>query len=224
LSGLRRGEIVSDNDAWLFEFAKIQTIGVTGQLAEDAGDDVAHITGAFAEVLIIYFSEGGGVTFADELKGLLGVDLIFANRFDGFLDEHGIFEDHEVSIEDAALLGADAIGDLALDFLDLLTGSQQRLLETGNFRREFYVRQMAVGNFMVVFIENKNLATANPVGNRDAAENFFAFVQPLGHASGLTKEVTLKRNCLHPSKKQGVLALAARFTQGKNQQKVCYVA
>ena len=70
------------------------------------------------------------VFFGDSMEGEIGADLFLGDHAADFFDQGRVFENEEVGIEDICVLGTEAAGDLALDFLNLAACIQEGLLET----------------------------------------------------------------------------------------------
>ena len=215
---------MGDDDARLFELAQVHFLNVAGQLVEHAGNYVAQIAGALAQIFVVHFGQRFGVTFAHRLERVLGVDFLFADDLDHLVNEHRVFQHQQMRFEDAALFGAHALDELPLHLMHLLAGLHQGPFEPAQFVCHFGLGQGAQGGGVVRWVEHKDPTPANPGGNRDAAENLFAFVQPLGHASGLTQTRPVEKKLFTAGEKGLSLAAAVRLGQNRAVKLRCVMS
>jgi hypothetical protein len=84
----------------------------------------------------------------------------------------GIFQHEQMRVKDAGLAGAEALGELALDFLKLFAGLDEGLLEAVQFGGDFRLGQVAFLDGVPRFVEDENFSATNARGYRDAPEDF----------------------------------------------------
>jgi hypothetical protein len=83
------------------------------------------------------------------------------------------------------VLRTQALRDFTLYFLKLLARAEKRLLQPIDLGRQLRLGQFAPFDPLAGFVQHKDEAAANAGGHRDAPENSFALLQPLGHAGGI---------------------------------------
>ena len=69
----------------------------------------------------------GGIFIGKFVEGGLGVDLLFANQTLDRFGQRRVFQDEQMRVKDAGVLGVERLADLALDFHDLLAGQNKGL-------------------------------------------------------------------------------------------------
>ena len=133
LRGVGRRQVVADDDARLLEVAQVDLLVQAEQIVQHARGDVAHVGGAFAQVIVLDGRQRGGVALGDGVEGVFGVDLLLLDHAHDFVEQRAVFQHQQVRVEDAAFLGAHALADLALDFEDLVPGLDQRAFQPVDF-------------------------------------------------------------------------------------------
>jgi len=76
------------------------------------------------------------------LKAYSAVDLLVHDPPGDFLDERGVFEHEQMRVEDAGVVGAESLVDLALHVEDLLARLGQGLFEAANLFGQFLLRKI----------------------------------------------------------------------------------
>ncbi len=111
--GVAGGEVVGDDDVFMVRAGVRGGGGVLAEVAQDALANVVDVGGAFAEVGVVDAPHG----FDEVLHhGEECVFRILAAVFDGFVDfvdQDGVFEHHQVGVENLAVLFAGEIADVA---------------------------------------------------------------------------------------------------------------
>ena len=171
LRGLRRSEIVRDDDAWLGELPQINGVGLAKKMPHHPCADIAHVRGAFAEIFILNLGERGTITLGDGVERVFCVDLFLFDHAHDFVNQRRIFQHEQVRVEDAGLTGAETLGELALNFLKLLACLDERVLESAYLAGDFCVRDGALLDSVMRLIENEDLTFAHASGHRDAPED-----------------------------------------------------
>ena len=149
--------------------------------------DVAHVGGAFAQVIVVNGRQGRRVAFGDRVERVLRVDLLRLDDAHDLVEQRAVFQHEQMRVEDAAFLGAHAFADLALDVQDLLTGLHQRPLQPVDLLGQLRIGELAPGNRRTRPAEHEDLAAAHPGGNRDATEGLLVLRLQLWHGRFLSK-------------------------------------
>ncbi len=213
LRGLRGRQIVRDDDARLFEMAQVQFFVAAQKMIEHTPRHVAHVADALAQVFVIHPGKRGRVAFRDGVKSVFGVDLLRLDHAHGFINERRVFKHQQVRVKNTGMFRPERAGELALDIEDLLARAQQRLFEPADFLRHLRVGQIAARYIVPDLVQNENLPAADARGNRDAPQNFLAFMQPLGHAAeiskppGFEKEYLRGRGDFRPTRRRAAMSL-----------------
>ena len=156
------------------------------ETVEHAPGHIAHVADALAQILVVHLRERAGVALGHRVEGVLGVDLLRLNDAHGLVNERRVFQHHQVRVKNAGLLGADACRELVLHRQDLFARVDEGLFQTVDFFGQLGIGQFAPRNRVSHLVQHEDLAAANAGRNRYAPEGLLAFVQPLGHARGLT--------------------------------------
>jgi len=176
--------------------AQINSILHAEEIVQDAGGDIAHVGGAFAQVIVFDGGEGRGVALGDSMKGVLGIDLFLLDDADDFIQEGAVFEDQQVRVKDAAFLGAHAFADFALDVEELVPGLDEGLFEAIDFLDGLAIGELAFGDGLTRFANDKDLSAAHPGRDRDAPESLFFSERRLWHGQFLPNAAGVEKQFL----------------------------
>jgi len=155
-------QIVADDDARLVEVAQFGLGLQPQQIVQDPPGHVAHIGGAFAQIVVFHRRQGGGIAFGDRVESVLGVDALLLNHADDLVQQRAVFQRQQVGVEDAALLGAHRRHDLALYLGNLGARLSQRRLQALDFPGQIFVRQLALNDIRPGAIQDDDFPAANP--------------------------------------------------------------
>ena len=98
-----------------------------------------------------------------------------------FVDQGAVFDDEQVGVEDAGVLGADRFGDPLLHFEDLLAGEQQGGLEAGQFAGQFGFFDLPGGEFLVLGPDDAHGAACDAGRNAHTLEPTFTALLGFAH-------------------------------------------
>ena len=91
------------------------------------------------------------------LEGVFGGDVLLIDETRHLVEQHRVVEHQQVGVEDAGVLLAETLADLALDLLDFVAGIDEGLLEAIELTRRFARRELVEGNDVVLRVaEDKN--------------------------------------------------------------------
>ena len=164
----RGGQIFGDQNARLGQRRRVVPRAAAHQIVEDAGGDIAHVGGAFLQIRVIDGAEGGLIFLGEFMEGGLGVDFFLVNQLRDRINQGGVFQDEEMGVEDAGVLGVEGLADLALHLQDLLAGFQQRLLEALHLGEQFRLRHLVLRHFHRGAAQDHHLAVADSGGDGDS--------------------------------------------------------
>ena len=125
--------------------AHVKGITHLEEIIEHAAGEIAHVRGTFAQVIILHLFHGGDVTVGDGMESELGVEFLFADELEDFINDDAILEHEEVGVKDIALGTAHILDDAALDFADLGVGLDEGLLKALGLRRRCRHRKFRDG-------------------------------------------------------------------------------
>jgi len=165
-SGRRRRQVVADDDARFLQFAQVGFVGAAQESVQHPGGNVPHIGGALPQILVVHPAEGGAIFFGDLLEGVFGVDFLLLDEADHFIDQRGVFQHEQVSVEDTGVLGAHRFVDLVLDLEDLLPSPRQGLFQSVNFLRYIPLRKVNPRDGLLGLAEYDDFPPANTTGHR----------------------------------------------------------
>lgn len=135
--------------------------------------ETSRMSAAFAEVFVGDGGEGGGVFFGDLVEGVFGGDLFPVDELRHLVDQRRVFEDEQVRVENAGVLRAHALTDLALDLENLVAGLGEGLLEPAQLPGQFRLGEFAAGDGGVIGpVEDKDFSTADAGGDGDSRSTF----------------------------------------------------
>ncbi len=125
---------------------QIDLVRTIHQVVEHPRGDVPHIRGPLAQVFVIDGFERRGVSLGDLLKRVIDVDHLPLHQPGNFVNECAVFEDQQMRIENAGVLRAHGLPNLALDVQNLVTGLDESLFQTFPFPRQFALLNRLRGN------------------------------------------------------------------------------
>ncbi len=115
------------------------------QVAQDAIADEVDVGAALAEVVFFDRVEDGLDLFDRLAQRPLGVDLVLADAAARGLDHVLVVQHEQVRVEDQEVVLAFALGQLALDALELLAGHAQRFVEAADLGLDLLVGDVPLG-------------------------------------------------------------------------------
>ena len=164
-------------DAGFAQMAQVGRLVDVEQIVEDTAGQIAQIGGALAQIFVVHIFKDSDIFFSGGVKGELGINLLFADDFDDFLDEHRVFDHQQMRVKNIRLGRTHGFGHAPLDFGDLLAGLDERMLVALDFRLHLTIGELVPSDNVAAVAENKNFSAANSRRNGDATIYFFAFHQ-----------------------------------------------
>ena len=174
-----RREVVADDDARFLEMLQVNVVRPPQQIVEHTLGDIAHVGGAFSEIIVLNCGQRGGVTLRHRVERIFDVDLLLLNHPDDFIQERAVFQHQQMRVKNAAVLSFHLGADLVLHFQNLLPGLGQCFFKAVQLLRQFRVAQLPLRHRDVRFAEHEDFPLAYARRNGNALENLFPFVSKL---------------------------------------------
>ena len=120
--------------------------------------DVLNVERAFAQIRIIDFAQGLGITRGDFLKRPLHVAKIGLKFSQNFIDQRAVLDHQQVRIENRRVFRADRFGNTLLHLKDLHARLDKRRLESPDFIRNLGRRDPVTHHLIQVVAHDMNPA------------------------------------------------------------------
>ena len=137
--------------------------------------------GPLAQIFVLDRGQRVGVTLGDAVKRVFGVDLLSGDPRRPRRSA-SVFQHQQVRVENAPFRRPHASLTLcctsSICWRVWTSARSSRLTSSVSSR----VRQSALGNRVLAFANDVNLATADAGGDRNPPEYLFAYMRPLAHA------------------------------------------
>src|SRR5450756_654771 len=166
-----------DEDARFGKVFEIEGVLDLEQVVEDPAGEILHVGGAFAEVIILHLFHGGDVAGGDGVVGEIGGHLLLADHPEDLVDDNAVLEHQQVGFKDVALGVAHALGDAALDFLDLGAGADEGVFEAFDLGRDVIDGDFTARDYVPGAMQDQNLSPADTSRHGNAVVYFFALGQ-----------------------------------------------